>query len=88
MCIHTATGQTLYNSIIQYTYLIIDRLISLMDENFDTRRMIYGDEVLGSPNLDMVAIARRYGSSAKFCGSGGAVFGVCPGLAAKVRRCV
>ena len=56
-----------------------------MDENFDTRCEIYGADVLGPDNLDMVAIARRHGSSAKFCGSGGAVFGVCPDPSAKVR---
>ena len=48
-----------------------------MDENFDTRRGIYGDEAIGEANLEMVQIARRHGLSAKFAGSGGAVFGVC-----------
>ncbi len=56
-----------------------------MNENFDTRREIYGESTLGAANLEMVAIARKYGSSAKFCGSGGAVFGLCKDLTAKVR---
>jgi len=57
-----------------------------MDENFDTRQKIYGDATLGTCNLEMVAIARKHGSSAKFCGSGGAVFGLCQDLNAKVRK--
>ena len=48
-----------------------------MDENFDTRRRIYGNETLGEANLEMIEIARRHGSSAKFPGSGGAVVGYC-----------
>jgi glucuronokinase len=56
---------------------VIIRLFSLLNENFDTRLSIYGKEALGSANLEMVDIARRHGSCAKFCGSGGAIFGVC-----------
>ena len=48
-----------------------------MDENFDTRREIYGDAALGEANLQMVNIARRHGSAVKFPGSGGAVIGLC-----------
>ena len=55
-----------------------------MNENFDTRQEIYGEATLGAANLEMVAIARKHGSSAKFCGSGGAVFGLCRDHNAKV----
>lgn len=48
-----------------------------MDENFNTRRRIYGDKVLGEANLEMVEIARCHDSCVKFAGSGGAVFGIC-----------
>ena len=48
-----------------------------MDENFSTRRRIYGDKALGEANLEMVAIAQRHDSCVKFAGSGGAVFGIC-----------
>ena len=46
---------------------------SLMDQNFDLRRKIYGDECLGWKNLRMVEIARKHKASTKFPGSGGAV---------------
>lgn len=46
------------------------KLAALMDENFDTRRRIYGNETLGEANLEMIEIARRHWSSAKFPGSG------------------
>jgi len=46
-----------------------------MNENFDLRRRVLGDDVIGAHNLEMVAIARRHGRPAKFAGSGGAVIG-------------
>jgi glucuronokinase len=49
----------------------------VMDENFDTRREIYGDAAVGEANLQMVNIARKHGSAVKFPGSGGAVIGLC-----------
>lgn len=49
----------------------------LMDRNFDLRRHIYRDEVIGARNLEMVEIARGFGLPAKFAGSGGAIIGVC-----------
>ena len=55
-----------------------------MDDNFNTRLSIYGAEALGAANLEMVAIAKKHGSSAKFCGSGGAVFGICLDVKKKV----
>lgn len=54
----------------------IDRFCALMDANFDLRRRIYGDEVVGEENLEMVQIARGFGLPAKFTGSGGAITGV------------
>jgi len=54
----------------------LERLCALMDANFDLRRRIYGDEVIGAENLEMVGIARSFGLPAKFTGSGGAIAGV------------
>jgi len=48
----------------------------LMDMNFDLRRKIYGDEVIGEKNIQMIEIARNLGAPAKFPGSGGAVIGI------------
>ena len=50
-----------------------EKLSTLIDENFDTRRRIYN---LSSWQVNMVETARRCGASAKFAGSGGAVIGV------------
>lgn len=52
-------------------------LADLMDENFATRRRLYGDACLGQKNLHMVDICRRNGAAVKFPGSGGAVLGLC-----------
>lgn len=54
----------------------VTRLAELMDANFDLRRRIYGDDVLGAQNIEMVQIARDHGMPAKFTGSGGAITGV------------
>ncbi|KAI7865576.1 hypothetical protein BDF14DRAFT_1730045, partial [Spinellus fusiger] len=45
----------------------------LMTDNFELRRSIYGEEVLGAANLRMIALARQNKCAAKFSGSGGAV---------------
>ncbi|KAJ3091077.1 hypothetical protein HK102_001762 [Quaeritorhiza haematococci] len=55
------------------------KFASLMDQNFELRRKIYGDERLGKESLRMVEIARQHGHVAKFCGSGGAVVGMWKG---------
>jgi len=52
-------------------------LCDLMDENFATRRKLYGDACLGPKNLRMVEICQRCGAAAKFPGSGGAVLALC-----------
>jgi len=49
------------------------KIRSLMDQNFNLRRKVYGDECLGWKNLRMVEIARQHHASTKFPGSGGAV---------------
>jgi glucuronokinase len=51
----------------------------LMNMNFDLRRRIYGDGVIGKENLQMVEIARGLGAPVKFPGSGGAVIGMYEG---------
>lgn len=54
-----------------------NRLLELMNANFDLRKKLYTEKVLGEKNMRMINIGRKYGSSAKFCGSGGAVVGLC-----------
>lgn len=39
---------------------------------------MFGDEVLGNLNIEMVEVARRVGAASKFTGSGGAVVVFCP----------
>ncbi len=48
------------------------RLSTLMDENFNTRRIICQ---LAASHIEMIEVARRAGASAKFAGSGGAIVG-------------
>ncbi len=48
----------------------------LMNQNFDLRRRLYGEEAIGAQNLQMIEIARRHGLPAKFPGSGGAIAGI------------
>jgi glucuronokinase len=55
------------------------RLASLMDANFDLRRSLYGDAVIGEKNLRMIQLAREHGNAAKFCGSGGCIVGLWAG---------
>jgi glucuronokinase len=52
------------------------RFGQLMNMNFDLRRSIYGDKVIGEDSLLMIEIARNLGAPAKFPGSGGAVIGM------------
>ncbi|MDE3091621.1 MAG: GHMP kinase, partial [Chloroflexota bacterium] len=49
-----------------------ERLARLMDENFDQRRSIYN---LAPWQVRMIDVARQYGASANFAGSGGAIVG-------------
>lgn len=51
----------------------LDKLASLMDQNFALRRSMYGDAVVGAANLRAVGIANMHNLSAKFTGSGGAL---------------
>jgi glucuronokinase len=51
-------------------------LATLINANFDLRRRILGDAIVGRHNLRMVEIARSLGHPAKLSGSGGAVVGL------------
>ena len=51
-----------------------DRLPALLDRNFDLRCEVCGSSV-SQKNRRMVQIARQFGASAKFTGSGGAIIG-------------
>lgn len=53
-----------------------ERLGKLMNRNFDVRRKVIGDEVIGRENLEMIEIGRQLGAPTKFPGSGGAVIGI------------
>ncbi|MCZ6678419.1 MAG: hypothetical protein O7E52_14365, partial [Candidatus Poribacteria bacterium] len=53
-----------------------DRISALIEENFNLRRKIFGDPVIGEKNLEMIEIARGLGCPAKFSGSGGAIVGM------------
>lgn len=61
------------------------KLADLMNRNFDLRRCMFGDDVLGVLNLEMVEVARRVGAASKFTGSGGAVIAYCPNGPAQVK---
>ncbi|KAL3696428.1 hypothetical protein R1sor_010504 [Riccia sorocarpa] len=61
-------------------------LASLMDKNFDLRRQIFGDDVIGDVNIEMVERARRVGAACKFTGSGGAVVAFCPNGQLQARK--
>jgi glucuronokinase len=50
----------------------------LVNANFDLRRKIYGDKVVGSENIKMIEMIRSLGGAAKFTGSGGAALLVAP----------
>lgn len=54
------------------------KLATLMNRNFDLRRLMFGDAALGALNIEMVEMARRVGAASKFTGSGGAVVAFCP----------
>lgn len=54
------------------------RFAAALNGNFDLRRALFGDEVLGARNLRMVELARSVGAGANFTGSGGAVVVYCP----------
>lgn len=51
----------------------------LMSSNFNLRREVYGDAVVGASNLRMIKLAREHNCAAKFPGSGGAVVGMWDG---------
>nr|AGH33734.1 mevalonate kinase [Asparagus officinalis] len=61
-------------------------LAQLMNRNFDFRRQMFGDEVLGSLNLKMIEVARSVGAASKFTGSGGAIIAFCPEGPAQVKQ--
>ena len=56
----------------------VETLASLMNENFDLRREMFGDAALGQRNIEMIETPRLYGAASKFTGSGGAVVVLCP----------
>ena len=71
-----AKGVLLSDDLSQQEYL--QNLASLMNENFDLRRAMFGDAALGPGNLEMIETPRALGAASKFTGSGGAVVVLCP----------
>ncbi|KAF8749346.1 hypothetical protein HU200_012676 [Digitaria exilis] len=70
-----------HRALLQKNYAELARL---MNRNFDLRREMFGDDVLGSVNIKMVEVARSVGAASKFTGSGGAVVALCPDGEAQV----
>ncbi|KAF9608923.1 hypothetical protein IFM89_012091 [Coptis chinensis] len=64
------------------------KFAELMNRNFDIRRLMFGDDALGSLNIEMVEVARRVGAASKFTGSGGAVIVFCPDGPSQVKLLV
>lgn len=64
-----------HKELLQKNYTELARL---MNRNFDLRRQMFGDDVLGWVNIKMVEVARSVGAASKFTGSGGAVVALCP----------
>ncbi|XP_023761505.1 glucuronokinase 1 [Lactuca sativa] len=60
------------------------KLATLMNQNFDLRRRMFGDAALGGLNIEMVEVGRRVGAATKFTGSGGAVVAFCPDGASQI----
>lgn len=58
----------------------------LMSANFDLRRKVYGDAVVGATNIRMIELARQHNCVGKFPGSGGAVVGMWDGKDAATRE--
>lgn len=54
----------------------IPRLAELMESNFQMRRNLYSDAVVGEQNIRIASIAREVGLAVKFTGSGGAFIGL------------
>lgn len=48
-------------------------------------RSMFGEDVLGGLNIEMVEVARRVGAASKFTGSGGAVVVFCPNGPSQVK---
>jgi glucuronokinase len=53
-----------------------DRLAQLFKLNYECRRELYGDEVIGRNTMRMIEIANAQGHAAKLSGSGGCVVGM------------
>jgi glucuronokinase len=50
----------------------IKTLANLMNQNFQLRRELYGDDVVGKKNILVANLANDLGFACKFTGSGGA----------------
>ncbi|NP_001136473.1 uncharacterized LOC100216586 [Zea mays] len=72
-----------HKALLQKDYTELARF---MNKNFDLRREMFGDDVLGALNIKMVDVARSVGAASKFTGSGGAVVALCPDGDSQVER--
>src|SRR5688572_9524379 len=53
-----------------------NQISTMMNENFNLRKELFGKEAIGNNNLRMIELANKYGFAAKFTGSGGAIVGL------------
>ena len=62
-------------SLLHKDYTLLANLINM---NFDLRRQLYGDDVVGEKNIIIAELARSKGFASKFSGSGGAILCMLP----------
>ncbi len=62
-----------HDALLNGDHISVAQLFNL---NFQCRRQLYGDEVIGKATLKIIEIANQYGHAAKLPGSGGCVIGM------------
>lgn len=67
---------------MEFTFSDTISHLSILPSN----RRMFGDDVLGALNIEMVDVARRFGAASKFTGSGGAVIAFCPDGPSQVKH--
>lgn len=65
-----------YRAYAAYGIANYEKLGIVMRRNWQLRLELYGDELIGADNIEMIAIANKHGCPAKLPGSGGAVIGL------------
>ena len=73
-----------YDSLLEHEGAL--KLVDWMNANFDLRRRMFGDEIIGELNIRLIEMCRKIGCGAKFAGSGGACVVLCPNGANQVEE--